>query len=169
MARATQKRKASSGGIGSLLTFDRMIAGQVVLLIYWAGLGIIALIGFSVVGAGVGLAMREDGLSGWLLGGPLLVGGVLVVIALTLLWRAICEFYIAIFRISDDLRALRRNDDALFAARLDQGGKAPPPQPAVQPAPQPAPEPAPMPVAQPYTQSVSQPAEPPPLQPPLNY
>ena len=163
MARATQKRKASSGGIGSLLTFDRMIAGQVVLLIYWAGLGIIALIGFSVVGAGVGLAMREDGLSGWLLGGPLLVGGVLVVVALTLLWRAICEFYIAIFRISDDLRALRRNDDALFAARLEQG-KA---QPTAQPMAQPPPEPAPM--AQPYSQSLSQPTEPPPVQPPLNY
>jgi hypothetical protein len=167
MARATQKRKASSGGLGSFLTFDHMIAGQVVLLIYWAGLGIIALIGFSVVGAGVGLAMREDGLSGWLLGGPLLVGGVLVVIALTLLWRAICEFYIAIFRISDDLRALRRNDDALFAARLEQGAKAPPAQPTVQPAAQPAPAPPPM--AQPYSQTLSQPAEQPPLQPPLNY
>jgi hypothetical protein len=166
MARATQKRKASSGGLGSFLTFDHMIAGQVVLLIYWAGLGIIALIGFSVVGAGVGLATREDGMSGLLLGGPLLVGGVLVVIALTLVWRAICEFYIAIFRISDDLRALRRNDDALFAARLEQGAKA---QPTVQPMAQPAPAPAPQPVAQPYSQSASQPTEPPPLQPPLNY
>jgi hypothetical protein len=169
MARATQKRKASSGGLGSLLTFDHMVAGQVVLLIYWAGLGIIALIGFSVVGAGVGIAMREDGLSGWLLGGPLLAAGILVVVALTLLWRAICEFYIAIFRISDDLRALRRNDDALFAARLEQGGK---PQPAVQTMAQPAPAPQPMaqPVAQPYSQSASPPAEPPPpIQPPLNY
>jgi hypothetical protein len=168
MARAAQKRKASSGGIGSFLTFDRMVAGQVVLLIYWAGLGIIALIGFSVIGAGVGLAMREDGMSGLLLGGPLLVGGVLVVVALTLVWRAICEFYIAIFRISDDLRALRRNDDALFAARVEQGGaKAAPAQPTVQPAPEPPPAP---PTAQPYSQSLSQPAEPPPpLQPPLNY
>jgi hypothetical protein len=135
MARATQQRKASSGGIGSLLTFDRMVAGQVILLIYWAGLGIIALIGFSVVGAGVGIAMREDGLSGWLLGGPLLVIGVLVVIILTLLWRAICEFYIAVFRISDDLRALRRNDDALFASRQD--AQRPAPAPVSQPAPPP--------------------------------
>jgi O-antigen ligase len=133
MARATQKRKASSGGIGSLLNFDRMVAGQVILIIYWAGLGIIALIGFSVVGAGVGIAMREDGLSGWLLGGPLLVIGVLVVIILTLLWRAICEFYIAVFRISDDLRALRRNDDAMFASR--QEPQRPAPAPVSQPPP----------------------------------
>ena len=145
MARATQKRKASSGGLGSLLTFDRMVAGQVILLIYWAGLGIIALIGFSVVGAGVGIAMREDGLSGWLLGGPLLVIGVLVVIILTLLWRAICEFYIAVFRISDDLRALRRNDDALFASRQEQQ------RPAPTATSQPAPPPQSMPPFQPPT------------------
>ncbi len=131
------------------------------MLIYWAGLGVIALIGFSVVGAGVGLATRENGLSGWLLGAPLLVGGALVVVALTLLWRAICEFYIAIFRISDDLRALRRNDDALFAARLEQGSKAPPAQPTVQPSVQP--------VAQPVSASISEPPSPPPVQPPLNY
>jgi len=141
MARATQKRKASTAGIGTFLTFDRMVAGQVILLIYWSGLGIIALIGFSVIGAGVGLAMREDGLSGWLLGGPLLVAGILVVIALTLLWRAICEFYIAVFRISDDLRALRRNDDALFAARAEQRA----------------------------TPQAMQPSVPSPTQPPLNY
>jgi hypothetical protein len=29
------------------------------------------------------------------------------VVIMALLWRAICEFYVAIFRISDDLRALR--------------------------------------------------------------
>jgi Domain of unknown function (DUF4282) len=159
MARATQKRKASGGGIGSLLTFDHMIAGQVVLLIYWAGLGVIALIGFSVVGAGVGLAMREDGPSGLLLGVPVLVGGLLVVVALTLLWRAICEFYIAVFRISDDLRALRRNDDALFAAR-----NAPL---AAQPVSPPASPPA-SPMSAPMQQPSLQPATPP-TQPPLSY
>jgi len=137
MARATQKRKASTAGIGTFLTFDRMVAGQVILLIYWSGLGIIALIGFSVIGAGVGLAMREDGLSGWLLGGPLLVAGIMVVIALTLLWRAVCEFYIAVFRISDDLRALRRNDDALFAARAEQRATSQTMQPSVQSSTQP--------------------------------
>lgn len=96
----------------NLLTFERMIAGEVILLVYWAGLCAIALIGFSVVGAGVGLALREEGFSGWLLGGPVLIGGLLLVVGLTLLWRATCEFYIAVFRISEDLRALRRNDEA---------------------------------------------------------
>jgi hypothetical protein len=31
---------------------------------------------------------------------------------MVLLWRAFCEFYVAIFRISEDLRALRQASDA---------------------------------------------------------
>jgi hypothetical protein len=95
-----------------------MLAGEIIMLVYWAGLGIIALLGFSMVGAGVGLALREDGLYGWLLGVPVMVGGLLLVTALTLLWRATCEFYIAIFRISEDLRALRRTDEASEVAQI---------------------------------------------------
>ena len=36
--------------------------------------------------------------------------------AMVLLWRAFCEFYVAIFRISEDLRALRQTSDADHAA-----------------------------------------------------
>ena len=43
---------------------------------------------------------------------PALVAGALVVLIMALLWRALCEFYVAIFRISDDLRALREAGDA---------------------------------------------------------
>jgi hypothetical protein len=100
----------------NLLTFDRMVAGEIILIVYWAGLGVIALLGFSMVGAGVGLALREDKISGLLLGAPVLVGGLIAMVALTLLWRATCEFYIAIFRISEDLRALRRADDIAASA-----------------------------------------------------
>jgi hypothetical protein len=34
-----------------------------------------------------------------------------VVLALALLWRAMCEFFVAVFRISDDLHALRRSQN----------------------------------------------------------
>jgi len=92
-----------------------MVAGEIILLVYWAGLGVIALIGFGMVGAGVGLAIRDGSLAGLLAGAPVLIGGLLAMVALTLLWRATCEFYIAVFRISEDLRALRRNDEAAAA------------------------------------------------------
>jgi hypothetical protein len=94
-----------------LLTFDRLITGPVIHVIYWLGLGIVTLMGFSIVGAAVGLAIRDESLTGWLLAIPVVVVGLLVVGILGLLWRAMCEFYVAIFRISDDLRALRRFDE----------------------------------------------------------
>ena len=89
-----------------LLTFDRRLAVPVIHLVYWAGLGLIALIAFSFVGASVGVALRE-GLAGALLAIPVLVAGFLIVGALVLIWRSFCEFYVAVFRISDDLAALR--------------------------------------------------------------
>lgn len=103
--------------IWDLLTFDRLMTGPVIHLIYWAGLGVIALVGFGIAGASVGMAIREGSLMGILLGFPLLISGVLVVAVLTLLWRAFCEFYVAIFRISDDLRALRQSNEADLAER----------------------------------------------------
>jgi hypothetical protein len=106
----TANGKSAPGLLHGLLTFDRLLTGPVLHLIYWAGLGFIALVGFSIIGAAMGVAARE-GLLGWLLALGLLVGGFLVLAALVLLWRAFCEFYVAIFRISEDLRALRQAND----------------------------------------------------------
>ena len=90
-----------------LLTFERLLTGPVVHIIYWCGLALISLIGFAAVGAAVGLSVRGEGLEK-LIALPALVVGALVVLGLALLWRAMCEFYVAVFRISDDLHALRR-------------------------------------------------------------
>src|SRR5579864_2559435 len=101
--------------IWDVLTFERLQTGPVVHLIYWAGLGIVALFGFSALGAGVGFAIRGIAARDWtslLIGLPVVVGGLLIVVALALIWRGICEFYIAVFRIADDLRALRRQEEA---------------------------------------------------------
>ena len=107
--------------IWDILTFERLQTGPVVHLIYWAGLGIVALFGFSALGAGVGFAIRGIAARDWtslLIGVPVVVAGLLIVAALALIWRGACEFYIAIFRIADDLRALRRQTEA-------QGGEQP--------------------------------------------
>jgi hypothetical protein len=113
MRSPTHRRRSPDGGsIWDILTFDRLLTGPVIHLIYWAGLGIIALFGFFVLGASIGLALREESWLGLLLAVPIAVAGLLAVAALVLLWRGVCEFYVAVFRISDDLRALRRADDA---------------------------------------------------------
>jgi hypothetical protein len=93
--------------VWALLTFDRLITGQVLHLVYWAGLSIIVVAAFAVIGASIGVAIREPGLASFLLAIPVLVVGLLVVGVLGLLWRAFCEFYVVVVRISDDLSALR--------------------------------------------------------------
>ena len=98
-----------------LLTFDKLMTNAVVHLIYWAGLAIIVLMGFGMVGAAVGIALREatgGNFMGVLLAVPLLVAGLVVLGALVLLWRSFCEFYVAIFKISEDLAALREQGAA---------------------------------------------------------
>ena len=118
-----QPRRQSSGPGGlflDFLTFDRMLTGQVIHLVYWAGLGVVALVVFGAVGAAAGLALGE-GLQGVLLALPVLIAGLLVAGVLALLWRSFCEFYLAIFRISEDLGAIRAAQQ-----QQQQPGAAPP-------------------------------------------
>jgi len=94
-----------------LLTFEKLVTGTVVHLVYWAGLGIIGIMAFGVVGASVGVAIREGGW-GILLAVGVLGVGLLGVFVAVLLWRAFCEFYVTIFKISEDLHVLRQDVEA---------------------------------------------------------
>jgi hypothetical protein len=96
-----------SAVIWDLLTFEHLMTNQVIHLIYWAGLAIIVLGVFGTIGAAVGLVIRDPTLIGLILALPVVVGGLLVMAAVVLLWRSFCEFYVAIFRISEDLAVLR--------------------------------------------------------------
>jgi hypothetical protein len=105
-----------------LLTFDRLLTGPVIHIIYWSGLALLLLGGCSVIGATVGVAWREEGIMRWLLAPPILIIGLLVLTAGLLLWRSFCEFYVAVFRIADDLRHMRLH--------LDIAAPPEPPKPA---------------------------------------
>ena len=95
-----------------LLTFDRLMTNTVVHLVYWAGLGIIAIVAFGLLGASIGVAIREGSLIGIFLAIPVLVVGLLGIAAVVLLWRSFMEFYVAIFKISEDLNFLRKEAEA---------------------------------------------------------
>ena len=97
---------APRGGLRDLLTFDRVFTGQVIHLVYWAGLCVVAMVIFAAFGIAIGQAIG-GGLQGLLLALPVLVIGLIVAGAMSLLWRSFCEFYLTIFRIGEDLRALR--------------------------------------------------------------
>jgi len=114
-------RHTGSGAIvlWDLLTFERLMTNQVVHLIYWAGLALISLGAFGAIGAAVGVAIRDPFPFGILLAIPVVVGGLLVAAALVLLWRSFCEFYVAIFKISEDLGVLRADVEA-ERARLNK-------------------------------------------------
>ena len=86
-----RKRPAQGGSmLWNLLTLERLMTGSVAHLVYWMGLGVIALVGFGAIGGSVGVALREGDVMGWLLAVPVFVAGVLVVAALGLLWRSFC-------------------------------------------------------------------------------
>ena len=108
----TRPQGLGSALLWDLLTFERLMTNQVIHLIYWAGLAIIALGAFGTIGAAVGVAIRDPFPFGILLAIPVIVGGLLVMAALILLWRSFCEFYVAIFKISEDLTVLRADVEA---------------------------------------------------------
>lgn len=95
-----------------LLTFERLMTNAVIHLVYWAGLGVILLVAFGSLGAAVGVAIRDPLPWGILLAIPVLIAGLLVTAVLVLLWRSFCEFYVTVFRISEDLNVLRQDLEA---------------------------------------------------------
>ncbi|WP_337186880.1 DUF4282 domain-containing protein [Phenylobacterium sp.] len=117
MRRPTQRPQGSGGRFfWDLLTFERLITGALVHLVYWAGLGIIGVMAFGVLGASIGVAIREGGW-GILLAFGVLAVGLLGVFVAVLLWRAFCEFYVTIFKISEDLSVLRQDVERERAGR----------------------------------------------------
>lgn len=120
------QKKQGLPSFRDIFVLDRLITGPIVNLMYWAGLGIIILSGFGGIGAVIGVAIGE-GPMGWLLALPTLAFGVLMMVILVAIWRGFCEFYLVVFRISEDLRALRaveedeaRRDIARAAAGRDR-------------------------------------------------
>ncbi|MFN3815422.1 DUF4282 domain-containing protein [Brevundimonas sp.] len=119
-------RRASPGEVlTDLLTFDRLLTGPVIHLIYWAGLALIVLGGFVVVGGAVGLALNEPGWLAWVVAIPTVVVGLLVLFIVAMLWRSFCELYVALFQIAADLKIMRayvEQDHAPVRSRNDDDG-----------------------------------------------
>jgi hypothetical protein len=123
--RPNRRQADTAGVLRSVLTFEKLMTGPVIHWIYWAGLGVILLGAFGAVGAAVGVALKEQEIVGKLLAFPLAVAGLLVCVILVLIWRSICEFYVAVFRIADDLQGLRAAAEREMGSPVNTGG---PPQ-----------------------------------------
>ncbi len=104
-----------------MLTFDRLVTKPVVHIVYWAGLGLFTIFAFAVAGVMVGTAIKDGTPWGILLSFGLTVIGWLMILIGVLAWRSVCEFYLAVMSIADDLRHLRQYQEKL---------EMPAPQPA---------------------------------------
>ena len=126
----------------NLLTFDRMVTRPVVHIVYWIGLGLLVVAAMGVAGTAVGEAVKEGWPQGWLLAVPLLIVGWLMILIGVLLWRSMCEFYMAVLSIAEDLRFLRQFQEKLPAGEAPvQAMAAPRTVDAAVPASAPAPQP----------------------------
>ncbi len=108
----------------NLLTFDRMVTRPIVHIVYWIGLCLLFIAAMAVAGTAVGEGLKE-GLQGWLLAVPFLVVGWLMVLIGALLWRGMCEFYMAVLSIAEDLRFLRQFQEKLPAEPTPAPASAP--------------------------------------------
>ena len=125
MARTAAAGRARQGLVGDLIGLERTLGAEAARLIYWIGLGLIALVAFAVIGAAVGVMLRSGFPEGLLVGFPLLVAGLLAVAVMTLFWRGACEFFLAVFDIADDLRALREAQAGAPISPASPGGPPP--------------------------------------------
>ncbi len=112
----------------SLLTFDRLVTKPIVHMVYWAGLCLFFLSACGVAGMAVGSALHDSDPMGWLLAFGLTVGGWLLILVGILVWRAACEFYMAVLSIAEDLRTLRQYQEKLEAPQTAAPSAASRPQ-----------------------------------------
>ena len=130
--RPAKTAKPPSSVLWQLLTLEGLITGPLVHLVYWFGLGVIALGGFGSIGGAIGLALREGFPMGILLGIAFAGAGLLVTAAMAIVWRSFCEFYVVMIQMGEDLRALRQGaDKGLIQVRVVSAAEAAAEEPAL--------------------------------------
>ena len=87
-------------------SFDKMMGTSIIQVLYFIGMVFIA---FGVIGAMfTALGSMGSSFIGGLIG--LIMAPVMGLIGL-LFWRFMCEIYILFFKISDDVSAIRKNNE----------------------------------------------------------
>jgi len=84
------------------VNFDKLIGTKLIFFLYWLGLIGIALGGLAGIFNGFG-SMRYSFVTGLGMIIASIIGAALAV----LFWRFICEVYLLLFRMSDDLREIK--------------------------------------------------------------
>ncbi len=88
--------------LNQFMSFDKLIGFRLIVVIYWLGLIGIALA--TLAGIFGGLAAMG---SGFLAGLGAVIFALIGAVVGVLFWRFICEMYLLIFRMADDVRAIK--------------------------------------------------------------
>lgn len=119
----------------NLFTFDQLLTRPIIHIVYWCGLGLLFIFALGWLGIMVGTGIKDASVMGWLLSFGLIVIGFLGFLIAVLAWRSVCEFYMAVMNIAEDLRYLRQFQEKLtpqtFAAAPPEEKAAPAPEPTV--------------------------------------
>ena len=111
----------------NLFTFDQLVTKPLVHIVYWAGLGLLFICALGWLGIMIGTGLKDASIWGWLLSFGLTVAGALGFAMAILAWRSVCEFYMAVMNIAEDLRYLRQFQEKLSPSAF--GVPAPAPEP----------------------------------------
>ena len=100
----------------NLFTFDQLLTRPIIHIVYWCGLGLLFIFALGWLGIMVGTGVKDASVMGWLLSFGLIVIGFLGFMIAILAWRSLCEFYMAVMNIAEDLRYLRQFQEKLNPA-----------------------------------------------------
>jgi hypothetical protein len=100
----------------NLFTFDQLLTRPIIHIVYWCGLGLLFIGALGWLGIMVGTGIKDASLMGWLLSFGLTVIGFLGFLIAVLAWRSVCELYMAVMNIAEDLRYLRQFQEKLTPA-----------------------------------------------------
>jgi len=96
-----------------LLTFDRLNTRSLIHIVYWAGLGLLAIAAAGVLGVAIGNIVSDPTPMAALLSIAILVIFWLAILIGVFLWRVVCELILAVSNIAEDLRYLRQFQEKL--------------------------------------------------------
>jgi hypothetical protein len=100
----------------NLFTFDQLLTRPIIHIVYWCGLGLLFIFALGWLGIMVGTGIKDASIMGWLLSFGLMVVGFLGFMIAVLAWRSVCELYMAVMNIAEDLRYLRQFQEKLTPA-----------------------------------------------------
>lgn len=104
----------------SLISLEKLTTRPIIHILYWLGLAIFVIAACGVLGISIGTAINETLPWGIFLALPVLIIGWFSIMIGILIWRAFCEFFMAVLNIAEDLRYIRQYQERYDAENTEE-------------------------------------------------